>query len=109
MPGVLREVEGYLLHPALLDACLQVFAAIFCGGGELTIKGGVYLPIALERLRFAGSSSTQLWAHARLQSGADTSHDTLKADFLVFDDAGRLVAELTGLLLRRGGRNGLNR
>ncbi len=109
MPGVLPEVEGYLLHPALLDACLQVFAAIFCGGGELTIKGGVYLPIALERLRFAGSSSTQLWAHARLQSGVDTSHDTLKADFLVFDDAGRLVAELTGLLLRRVGRNVLNR
>src|SRR5260370_5185375 len=109
MPGVLREVEGYLLHPAVLDACLQVFAVSFCGGGELTIKGGVYLPIALERLRFAGSSSTQLWAHARLQSGVDTSHDTIKADFLVFDDAGRLVAELTGLLLRRVGRNVLNR
>src|SRR5260370_3819024 len=98
MPGVLPEVEGYLLHPALLDACLQVFAAIFCGGGELTIKGGVYLPIALESLRFAGSSSTQVRAHARLKSGADTSHDTLNAAFLVADVAGRYVPPLPALL-----------
>ncbi len=107
-PDVLSGVEGYLLHPALLDSCLQVFAAIFFNGNELAMKEGVYLPIGLERLQFAGPSSARLWGHARLQSGVDTSQDTLKADFSLLDEEGRLVAELTGLLMKRVGRNVLS-
>lgn len=108
LPDALSGIEGYLLHPSLLDACLQVFAALFFDGHELTMRNGVYLPIGLERLWFAGSSSTRLWGHARLQSGIELSQDTLKADFWLLDEGGRLVAELAGLLLKRVGRNALN-
>jgi len=108
-PDALPGVEGYLLHPALLDACLQVFAAILFKTGELTTEQGVWLPIGLESLRFVSPSTPRLWGHARLRSGLDISQDSLKADFCLLDDAGGLVAELTGLLLKRAGRNVLSR
>lgn len=108
LPDSLPQVEGYVLHPALLDSCLQVFAGIFFSDHELRLKEGVYLPIGLERLQVAGPCGSQLWGHARLQCCVDTSQDTLKADFSVLDEDGRLVAELTGLLMKRVGRNVLS-
>jgi acyl transferase domain-containing protein/acyl carrier protein len=108
MPDVLSEADGYLLHPALLDACLQVCAAILFNGQQPRTTEAAYIPIGLEGLRFTGPSTSRLWGHARLQSHADTAQGTVKADFSLVDREGRSVAELTGLLLKRVARNELS-
>jgi len=108
LPDALSGAEGYLLHPALLDACLQVFAAIFFNEGRLTVSEGVYLPIGFESLRFDRSPGVRVWGHARLQASADAGKETVKGNLRLLDEKGRSVAELTGVLLKRVGKNVLS-
>src|SRR5581483_4321833 len=49
------EAATYQLHPALLDACLQILAA------ALPQVSGTYLPIGIERCRLHARAATEVW------------------------------------------------
>jgi len=85
---------GYLLHPVLFDGGLQVLVAALPGDARAT-----WLPVAARRVRIRRAAARALWSHARLrpQTGAAGA---LLADLMIFDDAGALVAEVEGLMLR---------
>ena len=87
------EVGDYRLHPALLDACLQV-------GGSLypNEPGQVYLPTGVERLALSDFGNlTSLWCHAKAAS--QTNQGARRIDFDMFDERGARVAQLSGLSL----------
>jgi NADPH:quinone reductase-like Zn-dependent oxidoreductase len=101
--GASAEVEsgarGYRIHPALLDACLQVVAAALPRGESE--DGQVYLPVRVERMRLHGSPGAALWSHAVIRSAGPSRPDTIETDVTVLDDAGQVVLEVQGLALQR--------
>ncbi len=99
------EVGAYAIHPALLDACLQVSAVAFAGDQE----NDVYLPMGVESFRVWAKPGECVWSYVVLQSGDEANRDTPKGDVHIFDQAGQLVAQLIGLSARRTSRDVLQR
>ena len=86
---------NWLLHPALLDACLQSLAAAIPAS---LAQGRAFLPLAIERYRWHRSPGPHVWAHI-VAGVTGTTGDTIRADLRVFDAHG-LVADLEGIILR---------
>jgi phthiocerol/phenolphthiocerol synthesis type-I polyketide synthase C len=94
--------DPYLVHPALLDSCLQTLAAALRpatpGAGH---DVPTYLPVAVGRFRLTGRSATPRWAHATIP-GYDASADELTGGRVVlYDEAGAVLGEVDGITLRR--------
>ena len=99
--------ETYHIHPALLDGCFQTIGAAI---QSKTPGGGTYLPVGVERLYCDGSLSRSGWCSVQLrsdnhnsnghQNGNGASPAVLKADLLIWNDAGDLCAQLTGMTLK---------
>jgi len=91
--------DGYGLHPVLLDACFQLLAA----GSRKKRRGadGVRVPIAVDRLRLADSPGRELWCYAQPRPQAAAGPQRWIGDFRLFDDGGRVVAEVEGLTVHR--------
>jgi acyl carrier protein len=91
------DTEGYWFHPAVLDACLQVIAAMRETDVPRTI-----VPVRVERWEVFGRPGPRLWSHATLQAAGEPGH---VAEFTVnvdtIDTAGLRIARLTGLRLRQ--------
>jgi len=85
---------GYVLHPALLDAALQVMAAALPAEAA---AGRAYLPLAIGQLAVHRTPGDTLLSHVRIVPGG--SADTLKAELVLFDTHGT-VATLAGVALR---------
>ena len=104
LPGAqIAEASAYHLHPALLDACVQILAAAMPGGE------GTYLPISLESFRLHRPPGVRVWSHVLLRSSDGLNRETLTADVQVIDEAGQIVAEAIGLRLKRADRAALLR
>ena len=91
------DTARYRIHPALLDGCIQCLSGLALGS-EAT-----YLPLHIERVHLTRAPGSRVWAHATLRpsaAGARTG-ETLLGDVTVYDDDGRLLVELSGLLLKR--------
>jgi acyl carrier protein len=93
LPDDLTASE-YTLHPALLDACLQVGGSIFANE-----PGEVYLPTGVERLtRFENGAHASVWCHAQVKSEKQKGKSR-EIDFDLFDEQGTRVAQVAGLSL----------
>ena len=97
------EASEYTIHPAMLDACLQVFVAAVFSETELAASGQVFLPMAIEHFTLYRSTAGELWSHVTIASRANKTdpQDTVLGDMHVFDAKGDLVVELRGLHLKR--------
>src|SRR5262249_11631788 len=98
MSELAAGAEEYQIHPALLDAGLQVLGAAMSGeaGSDQT---GTYLPVGLKRFTICAAASAQLWAYAQLHASADDSTNLI-GDVRLLGDDGQLVAEITALQLK---------
>ena len=91
--------EKYVMHPALLDACLHAYPLILDGANEKkTDRNSSYLPVSLEGFRCYQDGIDQAWAHLRLRSVE--KDDTQVVDIRIYDDAEQPVADLQGLTVR---------
>ena len=98
LPGVLSaSADVYRMHPALLDACLQVMHAV--APLELAKTGETYLPVGVDGFRIVGQPTGALFSHATVRPSEDP--EGYRGDVLVRDAGGRLVAEARGLRMRR--------
>ena len=92
---VQHEVEQYLLHPALLDACLQSLAGFF----HTSIASGhgvPFLPVKVGRLRlFSAASPVQFNATLRRQGTR-----SILVDFELRDSEDNIVAILNSCRFR---------
>ncbi|MDY6937925.1 MAG: SDR family NAD(P)-dependent oxidoreductase [Cyanobacteriota bacterium] len=94
--GVAADLEGYQLHPVLLDTCLQVLDATL-----LEERDETYVPVFVQTVQRFGQPSPQMWCDARLHPRQDDRPETLEADLTLFDLQGEPIAQMTGLQLRR--------
>jgi acyl transferase domain-containing protein len=90
------ELGEYCIHPAVLDACLQVTLAAL--PEELGVAQAMFVPSTAERIRFYGGDGRIAWCHMRLtQIGARS----IVGSFRLIDETERVVAEIDGMRLRR--------
>ena len=105
---VANDPGGDILHPAILDACLQVAGVALLSSSE---SRDTYIPFAIDTVELkpregdsasGGVTASSLWSHARIHSGSPTS-ETFRADIDVFAADGSLLAAIRGLVLKRAG------
>ncbi|MCP5425309.1 MAG: type I polyketide synthase [Gammaproteobacteria bacterium] len=101
-PTAPESNAGYRLHPGQIDACFQLLAATIPSE-----RAQRFVPFAIECVRFHRPLPGALWCHARLRPVIEDERIT--ADIRVFDDRGRLGAEIDGLELRVLRDGGLQR
>ena len=84
-----EEAEKYWLHPALLDAALQVLVAAF--GGDRA-----QLPFALSECVVRMRGAKRAWVYAQAEEGKAGA-----GRVKLLSDAGHVLAELSGVQFRR--------
>jgi len=92
-----QEAGTYRIHPALLDACFHLLGAAV----PADAPKNAYLLIGLDRFALHQSPPTRMWNHTVLHPAAGSNWEAFTGDIRLYDDAGRLVAEVKGLQLRR--------
>ncbi len=102
------------VHPLLLDACFQAMgAARNPGGAEDAVT---YLPFGWERLWLPDRLPDRFFCHVRMREAsgnrepdAETggSPEVFVGDFLLYDQRGSLVGELSGFMVKRATRAAL--
>ena len=103
------EPVEYGLHPALLDACLQVVAGAMQGASEDQTETALFMPLGVESFQFFAPGKGKLWSVATVDVPAEDHRETIKAQFQVTDEHGRLIAELRGMSFKRADRRTLER
>ncbi|CAG7645219.1 SDR family NAD(P)-dependent oxidoreductase [Actinacidiphila bryophytorum] len=95
LPAQLRSGrDGYLAHPAMVDAALQAIASLATTGGPGG-SGSLGLPFAVERADLLGPVPEEAWAYVRPHPGTAAS-----VDVDVCDGQGRVCVRLHRLTLR---------
>ncbi|MEA3213201.1 MAG: hypothetical protein QOE70_6258 [Chthoniobacter sp.] len=83
-----KDLDGYQIHPALLDSCLQVLAATVAESSRT-----MYLPSRIGRLTVYAAVGAAVWAHAVLVKRAARA---VEGDIRLLDEHGFLLAEIRG-------------
>ncbi len=84
LPEEAGPPEPYRVHPALLDACLQVSAALFAGAAA----DGTIVPVEVGRVRLRGRPTREVWVRALLSHPAADEHDLPLVDIAVVNERG---------------------
>ncbi|HEU4903153.1 MAG TPA: SDR family NAD(P)-dependent oxidoreductase, partial [Flavisolibacter sp.] len=101
LPEMLQyESKDYQIHPALLDACLQVMAAM----PGSSVDRSIYLPTGCKEIRFYSQPDHKIWSQVCLRATSVSDADTVDADIRLFNNNHDKVAELLGFRLQRTGR-----
>ena len=98
--ALLLEKDQYQIHPALLDACLQVFGAALGEDGT----NQTFLPLSIECIQIHAAAGFELWSYARLRA-ARPGDRLMRTDLCLFSSTGEPVATLQGFVLARTDRN----
>jgi acyl transferase domain-containing protein/NADPH:quinone reductase-like Zn-dependent oxidoreductase/aryl carrier-like protein len=99
---------GLVLHPALLDACLQLIGLGLPWADDPLGSDDICVPVGLAGYRVFEGGAAQAWCQVRVEPAARDA-DVLRADLTLLGDDGRVLAELSGLELRRITREALQR
>jgi acyl transferase domain-containing protein/NADPH:quinone reductase-like Zn-dependent oxidoreductase/SAM-dependent methyltransferase len=102
------ELAQFGIHPALLDACVQVVAAAIFSPDQERVGETLFMPLGLESFCLFAQPTTKLWSVAVLDEAA-AGGETIKAHIRVADETGRLVAEFRGMSFKRTDRAALER
>ncbi|MBB3206093.1 myxalamid-type polyketide synthase MxaB [Rhodopirellula rubra] len=95
-----NELQDYVLHPAVMDGCLQSIAGVVIDPSDDSVTDLV-LPTHAERVRvFRDVPSGPLWVYTR-NASSSTATDTFDADIILFADDGSVIAEITGARVQR--------
>ncbi len=99
---VANQQDGYLIHPALLDACFHV--TIPAHDDFATQHGHLHLPIEIGQLTLHRRAGARVICHTRLSR---KTSERLVADLDIYDEQSHLLLEVRGLISQRihGARN----
>lgn len=93
-PDLSAHLEQYYLHPALLDASFQaLLGAVMLQVNRGDERFGLYLPVAIERIRFFRQPGQTIISLAVITEYSDSS---LKGDLTIYDQTGEVVAVISG-------------
>ncbi|MDY2667150.1 KR domain-containing protein, partial [Desulfovibrio sp.] len=91
---------GFIIHPALLDSCLQsMVAALAATEDDLTGDG--FMPFSVEKVIFHGRAPETVWCRAVMKEGDSFRQEMFSASFTIFTPEGEPVCEIVNLTMRR--------
>ncbi len=92
---IATEATSYNLHPAVLDACLQVFGTLF------PAEKDAFLPLSIDSFHIyqKPQSNSAVWSYAVRQASNDP--DSARGNITIVDDSGSVIAEIQGIYFRR--------
>jgi acyl transferase domain-containing protein len=98
--GRAAELGIYRFHPGLLDACFQILGAALPADVAANDDRPLYLPVHVDRVSLQGPLAPCLLCHAavRLSDGAP---ETFTGSASLIDDAGRVIAAISGVRFKR--------
>ncbi len=100
---MMEEAKDFQMHPAVLDACLQLLGA--ATSSVDTDNSKVYVPVGFESFKLYQPGHTQVWAHVAFKEPVlnenGTPKETLGAHVKLFDTNGGLIAESINLQMRQ--------
>ncbi len=109
-PQPADQTETFPLHPGLIDSLFQFLCTTLPGGvAHILGTGDIYIPLGIDGFQLHGRAQDTLWCHARLHPQADHNDQTFSGDITLFNAAGEVVAEVTGLHFKRAPRGVLLR
>jgi myxalamid-type polyketide synthase MxaE and MxaD len=88
------DLAAFHIHPALLDAALQVFGAVVAAGANEGHQQGLHLPTRIDQFRLRGRPAGRHWCHARVRQ---LQADATTGDVQLLDAAGGVAVEIEGL------------
>ncbi|HWX67121.1 MAG TPA: SDR family NAD(P)-dependent oxidoreductase, partial [Rhodanobacter sp.] len=92
-------IDGYALHPSLLDAALQAAIGLVRAADD-TGEPALMLPIALGSLEVMGPCTDNMWAVVRHSAGSAAGDALQTMDVELCDDAGAICVRFSQLELR---------
>ena len=98
------KTDGMWIHPALLDSCMQVFAAALPENRNESGRQRIYLPTSVENLRFLSRPAARIFSHCVVRPGSSLGTDFMQADIRLLDENGCVSCELLGLQIKRVAR-----
>lgn len=99
--GIQDDIEDYLFHPALFDACLQaVLIALPQSVMDNGVHQGPIVPVRIERLRLYQHVHTDLWSHAQLHMKQAEEGDLFTLSWKIVDMTGQVVLEASGVCVQ---------
>jgi malonyl CoA-acyl carrier protein transacylase len=104
---LIPEAELYQIHPAFLDACLQVI--FFSLPGDNVHSDESYMPVAYDSIRLYRRGLTRVGSHAILRPVNELNQETFTGDFQLIDESGEIVGEVVGFHLKRARAETLKR
>ncbi len=96
------SVDGYQIHPALLDAGFQVLVAAVDSDPSLNLQIRLFLPVKISEIRFLSEPGTRFLSHARVVEVKDAS---ITGDVQLFREDGTPCVEIRGLTARMADSN----
>lgn len=111
LPESLINDDKYSIHPALLDACFQLLGAAVPGAGDLDSAENsiVYVPVGIQRLQVYSPIGVSVRCYVKMRTSDEPNAKTLSGDLTLFDDLGKVVAVVNGLLLQQVNQQALQR
>ena len=94
------EAPNYILHPVLLDNCLQAVGSTL----SEEERQSSYFPIYFEHIQVYRPLSKHLWTSIQRHPASGQQPHTLTADLDIFDETGMMMAEIKGFSFRRASR-----
>ncbi len=92
--GRRQTSNGFQIHPAILDAGLQVLGAAVAAEATENGRQGIYLPTRIDQFRVHGRPDRHLWSHTRVQH---REANATTGEVQLLDEAGRVAVEIQGL------------
>jgi acyl transferase domain-containing protein/acyl carrier protein len=92
--GPVANFNSWQLHPAILDAGLQVFAAAVASVADQDDRHGIYLPAHIDQFQVRGRADQHLWSHTRVPH---RDADAVTGNVRLVDESGRAAVEIQGL------------
>jgi acyl transferase domain-containing protein/NADPH:quinone reductase-like Zn-dependent oxidoreductase/acyl carrier protein len=93
---VAPALNDYELHPALLDACLQLLFFAF-PRAEGSAEPTLYLPVEFQSVRVYGATPARFWSYARIE---DADGAGILASVSAFDEDRAPIVEMRGVRLQ---------
>src|SRR5690606_41794133 len=98
-PALESSTGAYLLHPALLDACIQSLGPAIQGFSISTRDGDCYMPVEVGTYRVHQPGVRSLRCRATLEGDRDS--EGVRGDVELYDADDRLIGEMRAVRLLR--------
>lgn len=106
-PEQAQEADQYAMHPALVDACLQVLGANMIDTLDASDHQSIYMPIALGKLELFAPLDKAVWVHSKLEQRPDRQAGTESGDLRLLDDQGQTLAYIHKVYTKRTSRQAM--